>query len=254
MALIPLEEMQRVWHKMARTMDYGVLPYDTGQFKKIADLVQVGEYYYYIFNLITGQIEYVSDNVAHVLGCPVEDFTVPYVFEHVHPEDLPYFMSFETTAVDFFYNFPAEKLMKYKIRFDYRIKKPGGSYIRIMHQVITIQTSSEGGAIRMFGIHTDITHLKDEGRPALSFIGLDGEPSFANVTVPLVYKPAKEIFTKREKEVLQLLVQGMKNQEIADALFISRYTVDTHRKNILAKSGSSGMFDLIKKAVKEGWI
>lgn len=41
--------------------------------------------------------------------------------------------------------------------------------------------------------------------------------------------------TRREKEILQLLYEGLTSQEIALKLFLSSYTVDTHRKNMLQK-------------------
>jgi DNA-binding NarL/FixJ family response regulator len=42
-------------------------------------------------------------------------------------------------------------------------------------------------------------------------------------------------FTRREKEILTLLAEGLTSQEIAAKLFLSTYTVDTHRKNMLQK-------------------
>jgi DNA-binding NarL/FixJ family response regulator len=43
------------------------------------------------------------------------------------------------------------------------------------------------------------------------------------------------VLTRREKEILQLLSEGMTSNEIAGKLFLSNYTVDTHRKNMLQK-------------------
>jgi two-component system nitrate/nitrite response regulator NarL len=43
------------------------------------------------------------------------------------------------------------------------------------------------------------------------------------------------VFTRREKEILTLLAEGLTSQEIAARLFLSNYTVDTHRKNMLQK-------------------
>lgn len=43
------------------------------------------------------------------------------------------------------------------------------------------------------------------------------------------------VLTRREKEILQLLSEGLTSQEIAARLFLSSYTVDTHRKNMLQK-------------------
>jgi DNA-binding CsgD family transcriptional regulator len=41
--------------------------------------------------------------------------------------------------------------------------------------------------------------------------------------------------TRREQEILTLIAQGKRNQQIADALGIARYTVETHLKNIFRK-------------------
>jgi DNA-binding CsgD family transcriptional regulator len=58
------------------------------------------------------------------------------------------------------------------------------------------------------------------------------------------------LITRREKEVLGLIADGMTNNEIAQQLFISVATVDTHRKNLLAKFESKNIASLIKTAVQ----
>ncbi len=44
-----------------------------------------------------------------------------------------------------------------------------------------------------------------------------------------------DVLSKREKEIIYLITQGFTSQEIAEKLFLSTYTVDTHRRNILRK-------------------
>lgn len=56
------------------------------------------------------------------------------------------------------------------------------------------------------------------------------------------------ILTRREKEILQMIAEGMTNNQIATKLFVSPYTVDTHRKNLLAKFEVANTALLIKKA------
>jgi DNA-binding NarL/FixJ family response regulator len=58
------------------------------------------------------------------------------------------------------------------------------------------------------------------------------------------------VITRREKEVLELIADGMTNNEIAQKLFISSTTVDTHRKNLLAKFEAKNIAALIKVAVQ----
>lgn len=58
------------------------------------------------------------------------------------------------------------------------------------------------------------------------------------------------LLSTREKEILRLIGEGKTSNEIADVLFISKSTVDTHRKNILKKMNLYGKTDLIRFAVE----
>lgn len=58
------------------------------------------------------------------------------------------------------------------------------------------------------------------------------------------------VITRREKEVLMLIAKGLTNKEIADKLFISTTTVDTHRKNLLAKFQVKNTASLISLATQ----
>lgn len=56
------------------------------------------------------------------------------------------------------------------------------------------------------------------------------------------------VLTRREKEVLGLIAEGMTNAEIAKKLFISTTTVDTHRKNLLEKLDAKNTASLVRIA------
>lgn len=58
------------------------------------------------------------------------------------------------------------------------------------------------------------------------------------------------ILTEREREILQLVVEGLTNQEISKKLCISSSTVDTHRKNIMAKLDIHSIAGLVKYAIR----
>ncbi len=55
------------------------------------------------------------------------------------------------------------------------------------------------------------------------------------------------MITPKEKEILQLIADGLSSKEIARRLNISFYTVQTHRKNMLAKVGAKNTAELIVK-------
>jgi NarL family two-component system response regulator LiaR len=60
--------------------------------------------------------------------------------------------------------------------------------------------------------------------------------------------------TDREREILQLLAEGMRNEGIARKLFISPQTVQTHVRNLLAKLEVHSKLEAVAFAVKHGWI
>jgi DNA-binding NarL/FixJ family response regulator len=62
------------------------------------------------------------------------------------------------------------------------------------------------------------------------------------------------VITRREKEVLELIAEGMTNNVIAQKLFISSTTVDTHRKNLLAKFEAKNTASLIRIAAQMKFI
>jgi DNA-binding NarL/FixJ family response regulator len=62
------------------------------------------------------------------------------------------------------------------------------------------------------------------------------------------------VLTRREKEVLELIAEGLTNNEIGEKLFISPSTVDTHRKNLLAKFDAKNTASLIHIASQMQFI
>lgn len=62
------------------------------------------------------------------------------------------------------------------------------------------------------------------------------------------------LLSRREKEILGLVVKEHTNREIAEKLFISELTVETHRKNIFRKTGASSLVGLINFAHANGLI
>jgi DNA-binding NarL/FixJ family response regulator len=80
------------------------------------------------------------------------------------------------------------------------------------------------------------------------------EEAFSIINNNSKKKENRPFLTPREKEVLLLISDGMTNQEIADKLFISHLTVDSHRKNLLLKLNTRNTASLIKTAYEMGYL
>jgi len=249
-----IHEAKKIWSKMVEGASTEVWDLRSSVYNKLLSIISVGDFYYYIFNVKTTEIEFVSDDVEKILGYEKSSFNVPFILQRIHPEDVSWFIDFEDTSVDFLKSLPVDKVLKYKVRYDYRIKKADGGYIRILSQVLAIEHALNGEVIRTLGVHTDITDIKREGKPILSFVGLEGEPSFINVKPKKKFTPDTEIFTDREKEILLHLVNGKSSIQVSELLNISKVTVDTHRRNMMRKANCKKITELINRAIIWGYI
>jgi DNA-binding NarL/FixJ family response regulator len=64
----------------------------------------------------------------------------------------------------------------------------------------------------------------------------------------------EELLTDREQEILRLIVKEFPNKQIADKLFISERTVETHRKNIFRKTNTGSIVGLVKFAFEHNLV
>ncbi|MBL0049907.1 MAG: response regulator transcription factor [Bacteroidetes bacterium] len=75
-----------------------------------------------------------------------------------------------------------------------------------------------------------------------------------SITEKTEVKEAEVHLTDREIEIVKLIAAEKSNLEIAEALFISERTVETHRKNIFRKTNTKGVIGLLKMALEMKWI
>jgi two-component system, NarL family, response regulator NreC len=121
------------------------------------------------------------------------------------------------------------KLLKYNVQ-GYILKNA-----RVDELVNAIKTVGEGGTF--FSKEIDVLSDRD----------------FRN-TLTVEDKQVTEILSKREVEVLKLVCREFSNAEIAKKLFLSVSTVETHRKNLIAKLGVQNTVGLVKFAIRNNLI
>lgn len=102
----------------------------------------------------------------------------------------------------------------------------------------------------------ELVHAVETVHAGQSYLTSDvSDVSLAHLRAP---EPAKRPRTgdsplgPREREVLQLLAEGLTSRRIAAALGITEKTVETHRRNIMRKTGLRSIAALTKYAVREG--
>ena len=89
---------------------------------------------------------------------------------------------------------------------------------------------------------------------------IEGEIVFSDAVKTIISKPeASDLrtiprLTNKEKQIVVLLSDGKSTQEIADILFLSHFTVQTHRRNLLQKLQVKNVAELIQFSIKNGMI
>lgn len=138
------------------------------------------------------------------------------------------------------------------------IKKisPGTSVIMFSNRSerSIIMQSIQNGASGYLLKNTSIDELVICIRGALS-----GDIVFCNETKQIISRPSQNDMpiprlTKREKQILQMVAQGKTSNVIAEELFLSPLTVDTHRKNLLQKFQAKNSTELINRAIQQRMI
>lgn len=77
---------------------------------------------------------------------------------------------------------------------------------------------------------------------------------FTHITDETQKQKSQDVLTEREIEVLQYAAQGSSNQEIADSLYLSLRTVQSHLNHIFNKLQVSSRTEAVVHALKEGWV
>ncbi|MES2702191.1 MAG: response regulator transcription factor [Bacteroidota bacterium] len=89
----------------------------------------------------------------------------------------------------------------------------------------------------------------------------DGGTYYSQDIIPIIYSQYQKEkqqdeelshLTLREREILSLIVKELTSEEIGERLFISKKTVDNHRKNMLEKCNCKSTIGLVKYAIRNG--
>ena len=99
---IVIKEASKIWSRLSKDVKEVDLEFELDVNKRLLSFFQVGDYYYYIFNLKKTLLEFVSVDVTRVLGYETAEFDVSLLMSKIHPDDQPYFLNFENKATEFF--------------------------------------------------------------------------------------------------------------------------------------------------------
>ncbi|HEX8575302.1 MAG TPA: LuxR C-terminal-related transcriptional regulator [Flavobacterium sp.] len=217
-------------------------------------IISTGPFNYYIIDFFDMSLSHSSPSLYEMHGLDPDTTTLNNILGLIHPDDIGFVVKAEAFLTRFFYEkIGREKMLSYKMSYNFRCRVKSGEYVLFNHQALMLTMDDNGGYGKSLNIHTRIDHLGSSCNYKISLIGLSGEPSFMNLSLDGKGRQGNE-FSKREVDIIKLISEGLNNNKIAEKLFLSVLTVKTHRKNILAKSGTKNTAQLIKNCILQGII
>ncbi|MDE5423346.1 LuxR C-terminal-related transcriptional regulator [Ancylomarina sp. DW003] len=202
--------------------------------RAVSKLINLG---FYIIDYNKQEFLYVSDDPLFLSGYEQEEvLKMGYEFydEVVPSNDLDMLLELNEKGFEFFYNLPTKRRDKASISYDFRLtRKDTGSEILVNHKLTPLILTETGNI--WFALC--LVSLSVAEKPGNTFITFqDKDERYDYDCTRKQFKPTKiNHLSRREKDVLQLMIKGNSACEMSQKLFISEETIKFHKRNIIKK-------------------
>lgn len=194
-------------------------------------------------------LAFFTGNVEKLTGYPESIFRkkgMEASFSMIHPEDRPELFRFQKIVFENFHQLSLSERHTFEFSYSTRwVHRLTGEVIWMMGRVRPYLIDEAGNfAMDLHIIVQLFTPPKTNGYDwNYSYTNDDGTRIFVSKNTPV----SREVsLTKKEKEIVKLILEGNGSKEISSWLNISVNTVGTHRKNILKKLGAKNVGEMIK--------
>lgn len=159
-----------------------------------------------------------------------------FMLSLVHPAKMATLQLIHQQMITFFNTLPDEEKTAYAFGYNVKIRKADNTYIQLLCQISCEQLSSHGTPLLGKEIFTDITPFNHQDD--MKLIIRKKDKASDNQTRIYIFDttPRRRELTAREKEINELVIQGLTSKKIAEILSLSKNTIDTYRRKIKRKN------------------
>lgn len=153
----------------------------------------------------------------------------------IHPDDLAVHEQVTYLLFQILANCSYEEKYKLRTMLNFRLRKSDGAYVQVLQLTRILELDTDGNIQTLLVLLQELNSISDLPRRYVHFLGIPSREALYE------YQPQSQemmrlgLPTNREKEIIGMLIMGLDSQHIADKLFISKHTIDTHRRRILQK-------------------
>lgn len=208
----------------------------------------------FMVDVFKERYDFASDNFARMFGYNpswIKTIRVQgdLLEERIHPDDRDELVDYQIEHGQFIYSLPQEERNDYQQIFQMRMLNARQEYVNVISRHQVIQKDKNGKAWIVMGVMDLSPDQTPAGRVKRTVINRKTGEILASTAIP-----TDQQLTKREIEILKLIRQGFLSKEIAYKLNLSIYTVNNHRKNILAKLKANNVVEAIIRAESLGIV
>lgn len=200
-----------------------------------------------------GQIKYLfaSERIRQMIGVEPDKLDPSHFVELTHPDDLGRFGLLRALTFTVEKEVREQKKGSALASFSLRLRNPSDEYFNCVCQAYFFFSEFPRKTVYLLQVISNADWFKPKKSFYHHYLGKD---------LSLFRFPDSDLlkigpgFSTRELEIIKLIEAGLSSQQIADKLFLSVHTVNTHRRNILENSGKGHISELIYDLKNQGLI
>lgn len=205
--------------------------------------------YLFVGNLFQGKIIFTSKRSIDLIGVESSELNPNHAILAAHPDEMYRNTKGWAKLICMANELLVHKSGRSLLSVNMKLKNPKGTFSEMLFQCYLFYSETPIKTVYILQIHTNIDRFKKIKNGFHYYVGND----LSNFRYP-----DRELlnmgngFTKREFEIIKLVERGLSSEQIADKLFISPYTVNSHRGNILKKSDKATIWEAINELNEKG--
>ncbi len=218
---------------------------------ELEEMMKPNSQFFFVGDIINVKILFTSKRSVEMIGINPEDVSPCHFFEATHPDDIHRHNLAKSKlfalAQGLFIAEKGEALLSTNLV----IRNPYEGYTQMLCQCYMYFTVFPYKTVFYLQILTNIGWFKKIKHGYHYYVGND---------LSCFRYPDEElllignVLSDREYEIVKLIKSGLNSEQIAEKLFLSKHTVNTHRNNILEKTGKKQISDLIYDLQERGLL
>jgi len=203
----------------------------------------------YVADIMQLKFLFVSNNIKNVLGVNPDEFDPSTFLNRVHPKDRDRYSLARANLIKKGQDLFAKQSGIAVFSSHVSQLNKDGNYANMMFQSYSFYNDLLYKTVYALIVVTDLSDFK---------ISKHGYHFYQGEDLTYFRYPDDKllqvghVFSEREFEILKLIASGFESHQIADKLFLSEHTVNTHRRNLLKKTNKASTHELVIELMQNG--